>query len=55
MLYLLLFCVILGIAMILMGLFQKISMAVFFGIVLLLTAFVFVLQMVNGRNENKEK
>lgn len=53
--YFLIFLTVLGLLMIFMGLSQSIPKALVFGIIVLLTAFAFVLQMVNERNKKKQK
>lgn len=39
--------------MIRMGIYQAMPNAIFFGVFIILTAFIFVLQMVNNRNKKK--
>ena len=55
MLYFLIFLLILGGLMIRMGIYQAMPNAIFFGAFIILTAFIFVLQMINNRNKRKEE
>lgn len=54
MLYFLIFLLVLGGLMIRMGIYQAMPKAIFFGVFIILTAFIFVLQMVNERNKHKD-
>ena len=54
MFYFLIFLLVLGGLMIRMGIYQAMPKAIFFGVFIILTAFIFVLQMVNNRNKEKK-
>lgn len=53
--YLLIFSILLAIAMFYLGISQHISYAVFFGIMLLLTTFKFILDIFSGRKEEENE
>lgn len=52
--YFLIFLAVLGLLMIFMGFSQSMTKAIIFGVIILLTVFVFILQMVNERNKNRQ-